>query len=481
MRQLTIGSTNVSERKNDDRNLPFSRTIPILMATAPTEQPGPLRDSTSSTLADKSQLSSAGHSFYDEKRSTGQSLLAADLEANARRRSVRRRRIIIGSTIGAVVLIGAIVGAVVGVVISRHTNNDANSSALASMTGPMDDGSTSSSGGSVVSSSNASSAANTTSRSATGYSNIVVIGASYCDNAHPRPAQYASSETSSPYYQGRFSNGPVFVEYLQAMIGPRQNGKQVANATLDDRAFGGAVVSNSLSGLNSSAVPDAVMQTASFLSDLNGGNSTIAATAAASAGRSLVVAWIGLNSMAAAMKQIASGTLTQSAASSDLSQSATVLTNSLLSIANSSAWKGQQPDFLVLPIPPIYELPSFSPYNASISFETTLVQSYNAAVLAGAKTIANNLAQSSRGGRVFTFDIPCVASSLPSSDARSGLWMNMTSSPKTYNLSDATTPCLSGTTVCSNPASHLYFDSVHPTTTIHKYLAQRMSSVVLSA
>lgn len=56
----------------------------------------------------------------------------------------------------------------------------------------------------------------------------------------------------------------------------------------------------------------------------------------------------------------------------------------------------------------------------------------------------------------------------------------MTSSPSRYNLSDATTPCYESGKVCSNPASHLYWDATHPTTTIHRYIAQRLAKVLFA-
>jgi hypothetical protein len=44
------------------------------------------------------------------------------------------------------------------------------------------------------------------------------IGASYQDNAHPRDAKYRSQQRPPPYKDGRFTNGPVAVEYLASTL-----------------------------------------------------------------------------------------------------------------------------------------------------------------------------------------------------------------------------------------------------------------------
>ncbi len=61
--------------------------------------------------------------------------------------------------------------------------------------------------------------------------NIYVFGDSLSDNGNLFAFSGGLGPPSPPYFNGRFSNGPVWVEYLDDML-PR--------AELDDRAFGGS-------------------------------------------------------------------------------------------------------------------------------------------------------------------------------------------------------------------------------------------------
>ena len=50
--------------------------------------------------------------------------------------------------------------------------------------------------------------------SAQSYARLVVFGDSLSDNGNLYAATGGGTPTSPPYYQGRFSNGPVFTELL---------------------------------------------------------------------------------------------------------------------------------------------------------------------------------------------------------------------------------------------------------------------------
>jgi phospholipase/lecithinase/hemolysin len=47
------------------------------------------------------------------------------------------------------------------------------------------------------------------------------------------------------------------------------------------------------------------------------------------------------------------------------------------------------------------------------------------------------------------------------------LFQAIVANPSAYGLSDVTTPCKSGSTICANPDQHLFWDNVHPTTVVH--------------
>ncbi|MGA6924331.1 MAG: SGNH/GDSL hydrolase family protein, partial [Desulfosarcina sp.] len=68
--------------------------------------------------------------------------------------------------------------------------------------------------------------------SAASFDEMVVFGDSLSDNGNLLFSEYQPKPDRSIYYEGRFSNGPVWVEYL---VEPQR-----LNTVLHDRAFGGA-------------------------------------------------------------------------------------------------------------------------------------------------------------------------------------------------------------------------------------------------
>jgi phospholipase/lecithinase/hemolysin len=58
----------------------------------------------------------------------------------------------------------------------------------------------------------------------------------------------------------------------------------------------------------------------------------------------------------------------------------------------------------------------------------------------------------------------------------------MHTSPATYGLtaSPITKTCFDSTTggVCTDPKTHLYFDTLHPVTSVHRIMAQKMNALV---
>lgn len=74
--------------------------------------------------------------------------------------------------------------------------------------------------------------------SATPLHNIVVFGDSLSDNGNFYEYMKHQVPSSPPYYQGRFSNGPVWVEHLVASYFPKNTSTHLLNY-----AYGGATIS----------------------------------------------------------------------------------------------------------------------------------------------------------------------------------------------------------------------------------------------
>lgn len=68
--------------------------------------------------------------------------------------------------------------------------------------------------------------------SAAAFNDIVAFGDSLTDNGNIYAISGGLLPDPDTYYEGRFSNGPVWVEYMAAQL--------KLNGTLDDNAYGGA-------------------------------------------------------------------------------------------------------------------------------------------------------------------------------------------------------------------------------------------------
>ena len=77
-----------------------------------------------------------------------------------------------------------------------------------------------------------------TTASAQSYTRLVVFGDSLSDNGNLYAVTGGTQPLSPPYYQGRFSNGPVFTELLGFNAGRYTAGAPVTGSV--NYAFGGA-------------------------------------------------------------------------------------------------------------------------------------------------------------------------------------------------------------------------------------------------
>ncbi|BGP03099.1 hypothetical protein JCM10021v2_006821 [Rhodotorula toruloides] len=292
------------------------------------------------------------------------------------------------------------------------------------------------------------------------YSSLVAFGASYTDNAHARAPQHAGSlRQYAPYskYGGRYSNGPVAVEYMvKASTKPAmpQNGKGVK---LLDYAYGGSVVQNGLAGTGS-AWPATQDQVASFLSDLKNGK------AAVGSGRTLFYFNSGINSVT----QLWQGALSAGMSASAMSKAKSGITSNTQALASQVRSINLDPavtsktngaDFLVVGIPQLDLVPALqalapgAQQSQALALLKSLADLYNNEL----KTFVTAFQGEVKSGNALWFDL-------------AGLWSSMTNSPSLYGITAGTKPCYTSSNgkVCKNPNQFLYFDTLHPVTTVHQ-------------
>ena len=95
------------------------------------------------------------------------------------------------------------------------------------------------------------------------YTNLYVFGDSYCDVGNLFAAT-GGAEPAAPYYNGRFSNGPIWVDHVAGFLGLPFKASLLGGT---DYAFGGAWVTEPQSV---TGVPSIPQQVELFLSQHGG-------------------------------------------------------------------------------------------------------------------------------------------------------------------------------------------------------------------
>jgi phospholipase/lecithinase/hemolysin len=261
---------------------------------------------------------------------------------------------------------------------------------------------------------------------ASAYSAMYVFGDSLSDTGNVYAATGGTVPTSPPYYLGRFSNGPVWVETLSANLGLGA----VAPSVLGGKnfAWGGAVTGPALT----STFPTLTQQAATYLGGVGG-------VADANA---LYVVWGGGNDVRA-------GNVTNTV-------------SNLSAIITSLAGAGAT-NFLVANLPNIGLTPEAIAAGpaavAGATFLSNLVNTQLAAAIPGLVsglgvniisldvwTFLNNTIAGSPGNGYTNTNQQCFDSSVPS--------------------------------ICSNPNEYIFWDGVHPTAAAHQALGALAASIV---
>lgn len=278
-------------------------------------------------------------------------------------------------------------------------------------------------------------------------SNIYVVGDSLSDQGNLRAAT-SSLPPPAPtlpdplhYFNGRFSNGPVYTDYIATSLG-LPLGPSIAGGT--NFAYGGARTSyNTVDQQAGGPFPNGLFpwslnaQVQDFrnrnVNDPNG----------------LYVAFSGANDVA----DILRGGLNPATA-------VPVIVGGILNAIDAFRDAGAQ-RILVPNAPDLGLTPVFLQLGPVIAGLATNVTSlYNAALHQALDAIS--------GVEIIEFDTFSQVRDLITNPGRLG-------------ITDVTTPCYTGFVVpdpnaveCSDPAAHLFWDAIHPSTKLHAELARLM-------
>lgn len=251
------------------------------------------------------------------------------------------------------------------------------------------------------------------------YSAVVVYGDSLSDNGNLFAASQSlvpgGEPPSPPYYMGRFSNGPVAVEQLATKLG----------VPLLDFAFGGATTGIGNEGDGGTQTSLGAAHIPGMLTEL-----AISPPPAALVSTALFVVWGGANDF-------------------ELNEPVNVAIGDIDAIVNALRAAGAT-HILVPGLPDLGLTPEFS---GMPSAATAFSEQFNAGL------------QATLPPGVTYFDT-------------FGLLNSIIANAGAYGITNTTGSCLTATTLCTDPSQFIFFDDIHPTTTVDAIVAQQFDAAV---
>jgi phospholipase/lecithinase/hemolysin len=251
---------------------------------------------------------------------------------------------------------------------------------------------------------------------------LVVFGDSLSDVGNVFRATGGLYPPNPPYFQGRYSNGRVWVEHLAAKLNLSRD--RITNA-----ACGGATTgSGSING-----VPGLLAQVQSFTNQQKQPNPN-----------TLYVLWAGAN-------DYLYGAATPDIPVSNLSRAITTL----IDVGAKAV--------LVANLPDLGNLPA-TRNNANANTLNTLTQAHN---LGLEKSLAELRQRLDTGIQLIQFDA-------------NSLYRAAIENPKQFGFANVKSSCINSTTNCEDPNQFLFWDGIHPTTAAHQILGERAFSTITS-
>ena len=257
------------------------------------------------------------------------------------------------------------------------------------------------------------------------FSQIYTFGDSLSDTGNAYKATASQLPPSPPYFEGRFSNGPVWVEYLAKSLGLKQTNFAIGGANTDSK--------NTLIPGNPLNLPGLEQQINNF---------TTANPTADKDG--LYIVWAGSN-------DYLGGGVTNP------TQPVTNLANAVTSLANVGA-----KNIMVVNLPDLGKLPGTSGDSQTSLGLSTLTGFHNS----GLNTTLAALSQQP-GINIIPVDV-------------NSLFNRAIASKEEFGFTNVTDSCLNlaTQTICSNPDKYLFWDAIHPTTRVHSLIAETALAAV---
>jgi len=254
---------------------------------------------------------------------------------------------------------------------------------------------------------------------AASFSQIVVFGDSLSDTGNTFEA--TGIPPSPPYYEGRFSNGPVWVDYLADDLG-------LSSDRRTNYAFGGATTGSE----NTTQLPAGVPSLPGLQQQLD----SFTTTNTTADPNALYVVWAGSN-------DYLGGNIT------DPTIPVSNLTSTVTTLSNYGA-----KNILVANLPDLGQIPATS-NNPQIAGNLNVLSEFHNFGL------TNNLDSLSQqtDTNIISLDV-------------NSLFKRAIANPSEFGLTNVTDACLTQAGVCSNPNEYLFWDDFHPTTGVHELVSE---------
>ena len=263
---------------------------------------------------------------------------------------------------------------------------------------------------------------------------LLVFGDSLSDMGNAK-ASFLNTPDVPPYWQGRFSNGEVWLGGLYGAFGVSSSIGSGFSSTGDNRAFGGAQTGSGYAYL---VIPNVGTQITNYLGNVQ---STIPSNA-------VISLWAGGNDFL------------YGSANPD-----TIVSNMEAHLRQLAGAGGTT--FIVPNLPPLEDTPEIR--SKSASQQATVrndVMDYNAKLA----TLISDL-RAELGITVYTIDAWTIFGDITSHPEALGL-TNVQNAACTGGSTLLPLPiCNSGSSIVSNVDEYVFFDKAHPTRVMHEYIA----------
>ena len=290
-------------------------------------------------------------------------------------------------------------------------------------------------------------------------SNVVVFGDSWSDTGNVYDASNGEIPKSPPYWEGRYSNGKIYVDFLQDHFGPK--------TAIDNYAWGGATTDSSIIEAYSSfldrAVPSVDEQIAVYLnkkSSLTTDDAQPSLYILAS-GYNEYWWWVRRNFDEAA----------EETPLADIAmlvhQVTTAIVDSLALLGSGNSNGADQDHFVVFNLPPMHDFPEAVGYSQSKLLVYKVITDMHNQLLSE-KLLALQ-EKSVKFTSVHLLDLHSFCEDVLENPLAYGF----------ASIPDQQAPCLSDTNdICADPFGSVFWDLYHPTTHFHYQMSREILKIL---